>query len=319
MRKIPGPLISVVIPVYDEQENIPELHRRLSEALAKHRFELLFVDDGSRDQSLAILLALHSKDPRIKVLSLSRNFGHQVAISAGIDHASGDAVILMDGDLQDPPEVLPRFIERWKEGYEVVYAIRTQRKESIIKRFAYAAFYRLLRKISYLNIPLDSGDFCIMDRRIADILKRLPERNRFVRGLRTWAGFRQIGLEIERGRRHAGKPKYTFGKLLRLAYDGIFSFSTVPLRLAIYIGLLSSAAAFAGGLIVIYEKLNNNVPVAGWSSTVVILGFLGGVILLTLGIIGEYVGRVHDEVKNRPLYVLRDRIGFAADKRSPSS
>jgi dolichol-phosphate mannosyltransferase len=215
----------------------------------------------------------------------------------------------MDGDLQDPPEVLPQFIEMWKEGFEVVYAVRRRRKENLLKRLAYAAFYRILRKVSYLSIPLDSGDFCLMDRKVADVVRGLPERTRFVRGLRTWAGYRQTGLEYERDKRHAGKPKYTFGKLLKLAYDGIVAFSDVPLRFAIYLGLGSAAAAFLGSLLVVYEKVTNNVPVVGWTSTIVTLLFLGGMILTTLGIIGEYISRIYEEVKHRPLYIIRERIG----------
>jgi len=303
------PHISVVVPVYNEEENLPELQRRLACTLAPYEYDVLFIDDGSRDASLALLLAFHKENPRMKALSFSRNFGHQVAISAGIDHAGGDAVILMDGDLQDPPEVLPQFIEKWKEGFEVVYAVRRRRKENLLKRLAYAAFYRILRKVSYLSIPLDSGDFCLMDRKVADVVRGLPERTRFVRGLRTWAGYRQTGLEYERDKRYAGKPKYTFGKLLKLAYDGIVAFSDIPLRLAIYLGLGSAAAAFLGGLLVVYEKVTNNVPVVGWTSTIVTLLFLGGMILTTLGIIGEYISRIYEEVKHRPLYIIRERIG----------
>jgi glycosyltransferase involved in cell wall biosynthesis len=304
--------ISVVIPIFNEEETVAELHRRLTTVFAKRgfRYELILIDDGSRDSTLAQLLSLNKHDSHVKILSLSRNFGHQIAISAGIDHATGDAVVLMDGDLQDPPEILPRFIEKWVEGYEVVYAIRKKRKENILKRTAYATFYRLLKKISYLNIPLDSGDFCIMDRKVAEVIRSLPERNRFVRGLRTWAGFRQVGLEYERDRRFAGKPKYTLSKLLHLAYDGIFSFSAAPLRVAIYTGIVAACVSFAGGLLIIYEKIFHGIPIAGWASTMVTLVFLGGIILLTLGVIGEYIGRIHEEVKERPLYVLREKIGF---------
>ncbi len=302
--------VSVVVPVYNEQETLPELARRLADALTPYDYEVIFVDDGSRDATLPMLLTFHTANPRMKALSFSRNFGHQVAISAGIEHAAGDAVILMDGDLQDPPEVLPRFIDKWREGFEVVYAVRRRRKESLPKRMAYAAFYRILRKVSYLNIPLDSGDFCLMDRKVVDVLRALPERTRFVRGLRTWAGYRQTGLAYERDRRYAGKPKYPFAKLLKLAYDGIVAFSDVPLRLAIYLGLGSAVAAFLGVLFVIYEKITNNVPVVGWTSTIVILLFLGGLILTTLGIIGEYISRIYEEVKHRPLYVVRERIGL---------
>ena len=304
--------ISVVIPVYNEEETVAELHRRLHAMFSrlKHDYELIFVDDGSHDNSLPLLLSLQKQDKHLKILSFSRNFGHQIAISAGIDHASGDAVVLMDGDLQDPPEVLPEFIRKWREGYDVVYAIRKNRKENILKRAAYAAFYRILKKISYLNIPLDSGDFCIIYRRVAEIIRTLSERNRFIRGLRTWTGFRQTGLEYERERRFAGKPKYTVGKLLKLAYDGIFSFSTIPLRIAIYTGMAAALISFAAGLFILYEKIISDIPIVGWASTMVTLVFLGGIILLTLGIVGEYIGRIHEEVKNRPLYILREKIGF---------
>jgi polyisoprenyl-phosphate glycosyltransferase len=253
---------------------------------------------------------IHRVDPRFKVLRFSRNFGHQVAISAGIDHATGDAVILMDGDLQDPPEVLPRFIEKWREGFEVVYAIRRKRKENIFKRMAYALFYRLLRKLSYLHIPLDSGDFCLMDKRVVSVIKNLHERNRFVRGLRTWAGFRQTGLEYERDARFAGEPKYTFGKLLKLAYDGLFSFSTVPLRLAVYMGFMFSGLSFIGGFIIIYRKIVHQIDVIGWASTIVIMTFLGGLLLMTLGVIGEYISRIYEEVKQRPIYIVQDKRGL---------
>jgi glycosyltransferase involved in cell wall biosynthesis len=303
---------SIVVPIYNEHENIPELFRRLRPVIDTFDgpAEVIFVDDGSRDDSFAMLLDLHRQDPRFKSISFSRNFGHQVAFTAGIEFAAGDAVILMDGDLQDPPEVLPLFIAKWKEGFDVVYAIRKKRKENIFKRVAYAAFYRILKRLSYLDIPLDSGDFCLMDKRVVETLRRLPERNRFVRGLRTWAGFRQAGLAYERHQRFAGSPKYTLGKLIRLAYDGVFSFSTAPLRAAVYSGFALSTLAFLGGIYLIYQRLANKIDLVGWTSTMVIMVFLGGVILATLGVIGEYIGRIYDEVKSRPLYVIREKIGL---------
>lgn len=305
-------MYSIVIPIYNEQETIPELYRRLKAVIdtLDAPAEVILVDDGSSDGSFDMLKELHRQDPRVKALRFSRNFGHQTAISAGIDNAQGDAVILMDGDLQDPPEVLPLFIAKWKEKFDVVYAIRKNRKENIFKRAAYATFYRLLRKLSYLDIPLDSGDFCLMDKRVAETVRTLRERSRFVRGLRTWAGFRQTGLEYERDYRFAGEPKYTFSKLLKLAYDGLFSFSTVPLRLAVYTGFFFAALAFFGGVLIIYRKLMHGIDVVGWASTIVVIIFLGGIILATLGIIGEYISRIYDEVKNRPLYVVQDKIGF---------
>jgi len=305
-------MISVVIPILNEEIILPELARRLTEALKKLKlpWEVIFVDDGSSDGSYTAIQGLHTRDKRFKAVRFSRNFGHQVAISAGIEFARGDAVVIMDGDLQDPPEILPLFVGQWRDGADVVYAIRTKRKESILKRMAYASFYRLIRHLSSLDIPLNSGDFCLISRRVADTLRSLPEKQRFVRGLRRWAGFRQVGLEYERDRRYAGKPKYTLGKLLTLAYDGIFSFSTVPLRIAVYTGFSLSIIAFLGGLWVIYDKVFNRIAIVGWASTMVVTTFIGGAILSTLGVIGEYIGRVYEEVKNRPLYIIQDRIGL---------
>jgi dolichol-phosphate mannosyltransferase len=303
---------SIVIPVFNEEETVPELVRRVGAVIGTldAPADVILVDDGSRDGTMELLRKAHGEDARFKVVSFSRNFGHQTAISAGIDHARGDAVILMDGDLQDPPEVIPDFVAKWKEGYDVVYAVRTKRKENVLKRAAYAAFYRMLRKLSYLDIPLDSGDFCLMDRKVAETLRRLPERNRFVRGLRTWAGFRQTGLAYERDRRFAGRPKYTLRKLFGLAYDGLFSFSTAPLRWAVYFGFGAAALAFVGGLWVVYEKLVHGIAIAGWTSTIVVITFFGGAILLTLGLVGEYVARIFDEVKQRPTYVVRETMGL---------
>lgn len=305
-------MYSIVVPVYNEQETIPALYERVKKVIdtLDTSCEVVVVDDGSADGSLDLLKAMHRKDPRFKIVSFSRNFGHQVAISAGIDHAEGDAVMIIDGDLQDPPEVLPHFIEKWKEGYDVVYAVRTKRKENIFKRAAYAIFYRLLKRLSYLDIPLDSGDFCLLDKRVVQAMRKLPERLRFVRGLRTWVGFRQVGLPYERERRFAGSPKYTFTKLLGLAYDGIFSISTTPLRLAVYSGFGLAALAFIGGLLVIYDKLVYGIAIVGWASTIVIITFLGGVTLSTLGMIGEYVSRIYEEVKSRPLYVVKEKLGL---------
>lgn len=303
---------SVVIPIFNEQENIPTLLERVRRVIDTFdgETEVIVVDDGSRDGSYPLLVDAHLQDRRIKVISFSRNFGHQTAISAGLDHARGDAVMILDGDLQDPPEVLPAFIKKLREGYDVVYAIRTKRKEHVLKRAAYALFYRILRRLSYLDIPLDSGDFCIMDRRVVEAIRRLPERNRFVRGLRTWSGFRQVGLEYERDRRLAGTPKYTFARLLSLAYDGLFSFSTAPLRIAVYLGFSFAAIAFLGAIWVIYEKLVHQIAIAGWASTIVVIMFLGGVILSTLGLIAEYITRIYEEVKQRPLYVIREKLGL---------
>jgi dolichol-phosphate mannosyltransferase len=305
-------MYSIVIPIYNEQETIPALYERLKLTIETFDAptEVVLVDDGSADGSFELLREINAKDHRFKVVRFSRNFGHQVAISAGLEHTTGDAVMIIDGDLQDPPEVLPRFISKWREGYDVVYAIRTKRKEGVVKRAAYALFYRILKRMSYLDIPLDSGDFCLMDKRVVGAMRHLPERKRFVRGLRTWVGFRQVGVAYERDRRFAGMPKYTFTKLLTLAYDGIFSISITPLRIAVYTGFTLALAAFVGVLWVIYQKLEHGIALAGWASTIVIVTFLGGVILATLGMIGEYVSRIYEEVKGRPLYVVREKLGL---------
>ena len=305
-------MYSIVIPVFNERETIQKLYERVKAVIdtLDAPAEVVIVEDGGSDGSLDLLKEIHHKDPRFKIVSFSRNFGHQVAISAGLDYASGDAVMIIDGDLQDPPEVLPSFIAKWKEGYDVVYAVRTKRKENIFKRAAYALFYRILKRLSYLDIPLDSGDFCLMDKRVVEAMRKLPERMRFVRGLRTWVGFRQAGLSYEREKRYAGAPKYTFAKLLGLAYDGIFSISTTPLRVAVYCGFFLAMLAFLGGLLVVYDKLVYGIAMVGWASTIVIITFLGGVTLSTLGMIGEYVSRIYEEVKSRPLYVVKEKLGL---------
>jgi dolichol-phosphate mannosyltransferase len=308
------PQVSVVVPLFNEEENLPELHRRLSASLARAgcTYELVLVDDGSRDATPRILRALRERDPHVTAVFLSRNFGHQAAISAGIDQALGQAVLLMDGDLQDPPEVLDQFLDRWREGYEVVYAVRTQRKEGRFKRAGYACFYRILRAISDLDIPLDSGDFCLMDRKVVDALKALPERLRFVRGLRTFAGFRQTGLRYERAARHAGRPKYTFRALLRLAVDGLISFSGYPLSLVTYLGLASVGLAVALTAWVVTDALYNQATPRGWASTIIVVLFMSAVQLISLGIIGEYVRRIFLEAKGRPTYILREVQSCAA-------
>jgi len=311
---VDGPVeISVVIPVYNEEETLEPLIERLTATLDAlgGSYEILFVDDGSRDASLRILREHHARDPRIKVISFSRNFGHQVAISCGLDFAYGNAVIAMDGDLQDPPEVLPDLVRKWREGFQVVYAVRRRRKEGLAKRTAYKVFYWLLSKVSYLDIPLDTGDFSLMDARVVDELRRMPERNRFVRGLRTWVGFNQTGYEYERSSRYAGESKYTFTRLLRLAFDGLVSYSFVPLRLVSNIGLLVSLSALGYMAYLLVIRLMGETTIQGWVSTVVIVLFLGGVQLLSLGIIGEYIGRIFDEVKQRPQYVVRETLGVA--------
>ena len=252
-------------------------------------------------------------DAHVTVVELARNFGHQVAVSAGLDYARGQATIVIDGDLQDPPEVLPEFIAKWREGYDVVYAIREQRKEGWWKRAAYTTFYRLLRRVTNIEIPLDAGDFCIMDRRVVDLLVSMPERNRFVRGIRSWLGFRQIGLAYERHARNAGQPKYTFSRLLGLAFDGLISFSYTPLRLASLSGLGISLLSFLFAAFYTIKKITVGLYPPGFATIVVAIFFLTGIQLITIGVIGEYIGRIFDEVKQRPLYVVRRVSGYGSE------
>ena len=309
-------MISIVIPILNEQENLTQLKERLIQAspLWNEGFEIILVDDGSTDKSLEIMKSFSSNDNRFRIIKLSRNFGHQAAISAGIKMAKGNAVIVMDGDLQDPPEELPRFLKKWREGFHVVYAIRKNRKEAWYKKIAYKVFYRLLSKISDIEIPLDSGDFCVMDRKVVDILNdKILEQNRFVRGLRAYAGFKQIGVEYDRAERAAGQVKYTFKKLLQLALNGLFDFSAFPLRLATYLGLIVSFFSFFSGIFFLIHRIfdfkifgHSPADVPGIASLALGVFFLGGVTLLVLGIIGEYLGRIYFEVKKRPFYIIED-------------
>jgi polyisoprenyl-phosphate glycosyltransferase len=302
------PLLSVVIPIYNEQATISELYRRLthvlSQNLAELAYEIVFVNDGSTDGSIQILTKLHADDPGVKVVNLSRNFGHQAAITAGLDYAMGGAVICMDGDVQDPPELIPTLVARWRDGNDVVYAVRKLRKEGFIKRGCYAAFYRLLRRLSMVSIPIDAGDFALMDRRVVDCLKALPERSRFIRGLRTWIGFQQIGVEYEREKRFAGTPKYTWPKLVTLAINGLLSFSALPLRIATAFGFMISFCSLLGIIVALYLKLFTDQAIPGWTATVIPILVLGGIQLLSIGILGEYIAQIFDEVKQRPLYVV---------------
>ncbi len=301
-----APLLSVVVPLYNEELNIHELYHRLVTTLEDlgGPHELLFVDDGSRDATPRLLDAIQEKDPRVTVIHLSRNFGHQPAVSAGLDHARGRAVVVMDGDLQDPPEALPEFVRRWEEGFDVVYAVRAKRKETVVKRIGYFTFYRLMNAISEFEIPLDSGDFCLMDRKVVDALKALPERTRFVRGLRTFVGFRQTGLVYERAARAAGRPKYTFRALVGLAINGLVSFSSYPLRLMTYVGIsIALLAAFLTAWVFVDAFMNHSAP-RGWASVIVTVLFLGSIQMVGMGIIGEYVRLIFLESKGRPSYIV---------------
>lgn len=311
-------MISIIIPIYNEQKLINTLYSRLinSSNSWEEAFELLFIDDGSTDNSLSLMSNIVIKDSRVRILSLSRNFGHQAAISAGIKNAKGDAIIIMDGDLQDPPEEIIRLLNKWREGNDVVYAIRKKRKEVFIKRVAYFMFYRIIGLISNIKIPLDSGDFCIMDRKIVDTLNNeMPENNRFVRGLRAYSGYKQIGIEYDRDSRFAGETKYTYRKLIKLALDGIFDFSTFPLKIASFLGLLISIPSFILGVFFIFHRLfdfkifgHSPKDTPGIATLAVGVFFLGGVLLIILGIIGEYLGRIYIEVKKRPQYIIKDEI-----------
>jgi polyisoprenyl-phosphate glycosyltransferase len=319
-------MISVVLPVFNEESVISELFRRVKQVLEQldYSYEIICVDDGSSDQSFALLSALAMRDPCIKIVRFSRNFGHQLALSAGLAHSSGQAVIIMDADLQDPPELMSRFIEQWQQGYEVVYAVRQKRQEGFFKRTAYALFYRSLQMMTDLKMPLDAGDFCLLDRRVVDVLTALPEHNRFLRGLRSWVGFQQTAVTYERAARHSGNTKYTLRKLFRLALSGYVGFSAMPLRMAAWLGLCSAGAGFLLTLWAIGCKILQVPSPWGWASTIAVVLFIGGIQLLVLGAIGEYLSRVYDEVRQRPLYIVRERIGFssspvAADADSSSA
>ncbi len=305
-----GPVISIVVPLFNEEGNISELISRICRIAEKldgrPGFEIVLVNDGSSDRTLQAVRNEMLTHPQIVLVNLSRNFGHQLAATAGLDIARGDAVILMDGDLQDPPELIAQFIGKWREGYDVVYATRrTRRGESRFKLFTAGLFYRLTKRLTKVSIPVDTGDFRLMSRRVVEALKRTRERHRFLRGLVSWVGFNQIGVQYDRDARLSGKTKYPFSKMFTFAIDGITSFSEVPLRFASYFGFLVSVFAFIYAIIVVILKFEHrNFP--GYTSTIVAILFLGGVQLLGIGIVGEYLGRVYDEIKGRPLYLIAD-------------
>jgi polyisoprenyl-phosphate glycosyltransferase len=311
------PRISIAVPVFNEEEVAPELLRRTTavlDALAGGPHELVLVDDGSGDGTLALLEEAAGRDSRLVVVALSRNFGHQTALAAALDHVSGDVVVLMDGDLQDPPEAVPALLEKYREGYDVVYVRRVQRKESWWLRLCYWFFYRLLAALSRIPLPLDAGDFGLMTQRVVDEIRKMPEHHRYLRGMRTWVGFRQIGISVERSARHAGRTKYSAMKLLKLASDGIFAFSIVPLRAAAILGLLAIVISALFSLYSIYAKYWLHSP-QGFTALIVVITFLSGVNLFFLGIIGEYVGRVYEETKARPHYVVRKIVARGSTRR----
>jgi polyisoprenyl-phosphate glycosyltransferase len=303
------PRISVVVPVLDESAVVRAFYDRTSRVLrglAGFDYELLFVDDGSRDDTYAQLKSFAATDPRVRLIKFSRNFGHQIAISAGIDYARGECVVIMDVDLQDPPEVIPSLIDKWREGFDVVYGRRVGRDgETFMKRATAAAFYRMLAKVSKIEIPNDVGDFRLMSRRVVDELKRLREKDRFVRGLVSWLGFKQTAVDYQREPRHAGETKYRYREMIQFAIDGVTSFSTAPLRLATWLGYAASLLAFIYLVSVVVQKMMG-ITVQGFATIMVAMTFLGGVQLICLGIIGEYLGRIFNEIKPRPMYIIED-------------
>lgn len=310
------PSVSAAIALYNEEEVFPELLRRLSsvlDGLPGGPHEMVFVDDGSSDSTFDLVEAAAAADPRIVGLSLSRNFGHQAALSAALEATSGDVVVVMDGDLQDPPEEIPRFVEEHSLGFDVVYATRVRRQERWLLRVSYYVFYRLISALSDIRLPVDAGDFALLSRRVVDALTAVPERDRYLRGLRTWVGFRQTGIAVERAPRAAGSPGYSTGKLFRLAFDGIFSFSTAPLRAATLAGLLTTLVAVIFAAYAVYVRLVLGDAPAGFTALIIVITFFSGVQLVFLGVIGEYLARLFGEAKGRPLYIVARRVGRDAD------
>ena len=307
-------LLSVVVPCFDEEAVLRETHVRLVAALAGiagARFEIVYVDDGSGDGTLSLLRALQADDPRVRVISLSRNFGQQIAAAAGLEHAAGDAVVLIDADLQDPPEVIPAMVERWRAGVDVAYGARTERDgETPLKLWTAKTFGRTLKRLAEVDIPPDAGDFRLMDRQVVDALLAMRERDRFVRGMVAWVGFRQEPVHYGRAARFAGRTKYPLARMLRLAGDGFLSFTMAPLRLAFYAGLAAAGLALAGAVYAVVHALATGDAVAGWFVLLIAVLLLGGVQLVVLGVLGEYLGRVYGEVKQRPLYLVKERRGF---------
>lgn len=320
------PKISIIIPCFNEEAVLPRLFERLGAVAGTWQadYEIICVDDGSRDRTWELLLVQHQRDARWRGISFARNFGHQTAVTAGLHFATGDAAVVIDADLQDPPEEIARLIGKWREGFEVVFATRKQRKDPLLKRILAWGFYRLLQKMTPLPMARDAGDFCLLDKKVVAVMNALPERSRYLRGLRTWCGFRQTSVEFDRHERAAGVPQYTFRKSFKLAMDGLFSFSAAPLRLATYMGLWVSAFAFFGVVFTIVQKIFaaqfakiGLEPLQGYPTIAILILFLGGVQLICLGILGEYIGRIYEEVKGRPLWVARAAAGLNLPQATP--
>jgi glycosyltransferase involved in cell wall biosynthesis len=310
---------SVIVPMYNEEEVIEHTYERLKLVMdnADDSYELIFVNDGSKDRTVELISMVCDFDPNVRLINFSRNFGHQIAISAGMDYAKGEAIVVIDADLQDPPEVILDMIAKWKEGYEVVYGKRLKRKgETAFKKLTAKLFYRTLRSLTNVDIPVDTGDFRLIDRKVCDVLRGLKEKNRFVRGLVSWVGFRQTMVEYEREERFAGETKYPLKKI-SFAIDGITSFSYKPLKIATYIGFALSLTSFLYLLVVIFQRMFTGTTITGWASIVAVNLLFNGIILMLLGIIGEYIGRIYDESKNRPLYIIREVQGYK-ETGSPS-
>jgi len=300
--------LSIVIPIYNEEGNIAHLYKRLVVVLREMglSYEIIFVNDGSADQSIQLIQALSLSDDKVKYIDLSRNFGHQIAVSAGLDFASGNTVVIIDADLQDPPELIATLYQKWQEGYEVVYATRNKRKgESALKLFTARVFYRLMRMLTSIDIPVDTGDFRLIDRKVVEALKNMPEKNKFLRGQIAWIGFNQCSVQYDRDERQYGKTGYTYRKMMRLAIDGITAFSDIPLKLVTVFGFLVSGMSFLVMLYALYSKYIKEDFVKGWPSTILSILFIGGIQLIGIGIIGEYISRINNNVRNRPLYLIK--------------
>ncbi len=307
---------TVIVPCFNEEEVIKETHTRLSQVMGQtgESFELLYVNDGSRDKTAQIIAEIAREDENVRLVNFSRNFGHQLAVTAGMDYAGGEAVVVIDADLQDPPQVILEMIKLWKEGYDVVYGQRLKREgETAFKKATAKMYYRFLRKLTTVDIPVDTGDFRLMDRKVVDTLKRFTERNRFIRGMVSWVGFKQTAVQFAREPRFAGETKYPLKRMLKFAIDGITAFSYKPLKLATTIGFFISFLSFAYLVVVFAQRIFTSTTITGWASTIAVILFSQGIILMILGIMGEYIGRIYDEIKNRPMYIVAEEIGFSKE------